>query len=75
MELFLRRAVCFLVGEDAEFGVTSSGNDGKTSYLITVPHSLKGRLIGKGGATVHALRTLVGAASGDGEKISIEIED
>jgi predicted RNA-binding protein YlqC (UPF0109 family) len=47
---------------------------GDTAVItITVGESEKGRLIGKDGKTINAIRMLVNALSTEGKKVSVEI--
>ena len=47
----------------------------RTTYLIDLPSESAGRLIGKGGATIQALRTLVQAASKEEGKVAVELAE
>ena len=75
MEEFLRHAVQALLGDVAEFSVIRRQDQEKTTYLIALPPEFAGRLIGKGGATIQALRTLVQAASKEEGKVAVELAE
>ncbi len=55
----------------------TESSDGRTAvYEISVPESDRGRLIGREGRTVRALRAFVGAAAAArGKKVTIRVRD
>ncbi len=55
--------------------VNVSMQESETGFLITIAagESEKGRLIGRDGKTINAVRTLVTALAGSGKKVSVEI--
>jgi len=60
----------------AETRVTEMAEGRGTVYEISVPEADRGRLIGREGRTVRALRGFVGAAaSARGKKVTIHIRD
>ena len=44
-------------------------------FIVTAAFELLDRLIGRGGRTVRALRTVARAAAGSGERVTLEIRD
>ncbi len=59
-----------------ETRVTEMAEGRGTAYEISVPEADRGRLIGREGRTVRALRAFVGAAaSARGKKVTIRIRD
>jgi hypothetical protein len=72
IELIVRR----LSDRPAETRVTEMTEGRGTVYEISVPEADRGRLIGREGRTVRALRAFVGAAaSARGKKVTIRIRD
>ncbi len=60
----------------AETRVTETAEGRGTLYEISVPEADRGRLIGREGRTVRALRAFVGAAAlARGKKVNIRIRD
>ncbi|MBI3290178.1 KH domain-containing protein [Candidatus Microgenomates bacterium] len=56
--------------------VTSEDRDGITYYIISVPQEHVGKLIGKQGRIISALRTIVSVrASKEGIRIGIEVKE
>ena len=63
-----------LVDQPEKVQVAQSSSQGGTVLTITVPREERGKLIGRQGRTVRALRTLVHAASlKTGTHMSLEI--
>lgn len=63
-----------LVGDDVE--VKAATRNGQPSIQIAVPEELRGRVIGKGGRVIGAIRTLLESASfADGDVPSLDIVD
>ena len=63
MDEFLRYVVQQLVEYPDEVVITHRQEEGKTTYLLSMRQSDVGRLIGKGGSTIKALRDLMSAAA------------
>ena len=63
-----------LVQHPDEVVITHRQEEGKTTYLLSMPQGDIGRLIGKGGSTIKALRDLMSvAAEKHGQKVGLEI--
>jgi len=74
MDEFLRYVVQKLVEHPDEVVITHRQEGGKTTYFLSMRQSDIGRLIGKGGATIKAIRDLVSAAAEtQGQKVAVEI--
>jgi len=76
MDEFLRYLVQQLVEYPDEVVLTHRDEGGKVYYQLSLRQSDVGRLIGKGGSTINAIRELLNA-SGEkqGLKVSLEILD
>jgi uncharacterized protein len=76
MDEFLRYLVQQLVEHPDEAILTHREEAGKIFYQLSLRKSDVGRLIGKGGSTIHAIRELLSAAAEkQGKKVSLEILD
>lgn len=74
MDEFLRYVVQKLVEYPDEVTVTHRQDGEKTTYLLSMRQSDIGRLIGKGGATIKAIRELAKSAGEiQSQKFSVEI--
>jgi hypothetical protein len=74
MDEFLRYVLQKLVEHPDEVVITHRQEEGKTTYFLSMRQSDIGRLIGKGGATIKAIRDLVSAAAEtQGQKVAVEI--
>ncbi len=76
MENLLISIVTGLVEKQNEVNITvSEGSDSLTIYHIHTAREDVGRVIGKNGKIIHAIRTIMrAAASKQGLKIAIEVE-
>ena len=76
MENLLKAIVSGLVEKVDEVNiVTSEGEDNITVYHIQTAQEDVGRVIGKNGKIIHAIRTIMrSAASKQGVRISVEVE-
>jgi predicted RNA-binding protein YlqC (UPF0109 family) len=71
---FLRYVVQKLVEYPDEVVINHREESGKTTYLLSLRQGDVGRLIGKGGATIKAIRDLAQAsAERHGKKVAVEI--
>ena len=71
---FLRYVVQKLVEFPDEVVINHREEGGKTIYLLSLRQGDVGRLIGKGGATIKAIRDLAQAsAKKHGKKVAVEI--
>jgi predicted RNA-binding protein YlqC (UPF0109 family) len=76
MEEFLRYVVRELVEYPDEVVLNSRDESGRTLFQLSLAGSDVGRLIGKGGGTVQAIRTLLNmAAERKGQRASLDILD
>ena len=76
MDEFLRYLVQQLVEHPDEAILTHREGEGKVFYQLSLRPSDVGRLIGKGGSTINAIRELLNAAGEkQGLKVSLEILD
>lgn len=74
MDEFLRYVVGKLVEYPDEVVINHREEKGKTTYLLEINRGDIGRLIGKGGATIKAIRDLLStAAKLQGQKVAVEI--
>lgn len=74
MDEFLRYMVQQLVENPDEVAITHRRDGEKTTYLLSMRQSDVGRLIGKGGGTIKAIRDLLSvAAEKHGKKAGLEI--
>ncbi len=74
MDEFLRYVVQQLVEYPDEVTITHREESGKTTYLLSMRQTDVGRLIGKGGSTIQAIRELLRAsAEKEGIKVGLEI--
>jgi predicted RNA-binding protein YlqC (UPF0109 family) len=71
---FLRYVVQKLVEYPDEVVINHREEGGKTTYLLSLRQGDVGRLIGKGGATIKAIRDLLSASVATrGIKVGLEI--
>jgi hypothetical protein len=76
MDEFLRFMVQQLVEHPDEAILTHREEAGKIFFQLSLPQSDVGRLIGKGGSTINAIRELLtAAAEKQRKKASLEILD
>jgi predicted RNA-binding protein YlqC (UPF0109 family) len=74
MDGFLRYVVGKLVEHPDEVSVSYREDEGKTTCLLELNRGDIGRLIGKGGATIKAIRELaMVAGEKQGRKVAVEI--
>jgi predicted RNA-binding protein YlqC (UPF0109 family) len=74
MDEFLRYVVQQLVENPDEVAIAHRQDGEKTTYLLSMRQSDVGRLIGKGGGTIKAIRDLLSAAAEKhGKKAGLEI--
>jgi predicted RNA-binding protein YlqC (UPF0109 family) len=78
MEEFLRYVVQGLAEHPEEALIDRVEKEGGTAYLLSLQGGDAGRLIGRNGATIQAIRTLVTAASKgvrEGAKVTVDVRD
>ncbi len=74
MDEFLRYVVQQLVEYPDEVMINHRQEGDKITYLLSMRQTDVGRLIGKGGSTIQAVRELLRAsAEKDGRKVGLEI--
>jgi len=74
MESFLRYLVENLVGSTEGMEITTQQTPGKTIYALRLPQHEVGKIIGKQGRTIEAVRNLLSAAAARrGEKALLQI--
>jgi len=74
MEQFLRYVVCSLVGYPDEVVITHTETPDRLVFRVAMRKSDLPRIIGKGGHTIQALRTLLNAAAAKrGIRVGLEI--
>jgi len=73
MDEFLRYVVQKLVEHPDEVTITRRQDGDKTTYLLSMRQSDIGRLIGKGGVTIKAIRELAKAA-GEKQGLNVAVE-
>ena len=74
MEEFLRYVICSLVGYPDEVVFTRTESPDRVTFHVAMRKTDLPRVIGKGGHTIQALRTLLGAAASKrGTKATLEL--
>jgi uncharacterized protein len=74
MEEFLQYVIGQLVEYPDEVIISKTEKDGTLVFNVVMRQSDLGRIIGRGGHTIHALRTLLQAAAQKrGEHVKLEI--
>lgn len=72
---FIKKIVSFIVEEGTPFDVKEESADGLTIYTIFIPELEMGKLIGKGGKVINAIRVLSRLkASSEQKRILVKIE-
>ena len=73
---FVEYAVRQLVDSPEEVAVLASDDDGQLNVKVTCAKADMGKVIGKRGRTVAAIRSLVtGAARRDGKRVKVDVVD
>jgi predicted RNA-binding protein YlqC (UPF0109 family) len=76
VEAFLRYVVGVLTGRDDERQVIVREGDGRVTFELAVSGRETALLIGGGGSTIEAIRSLASVAAGESDrKISVEVRD
>jgi predicted RNA-binding protein YlqC (UPF0109 family) len=76
MDEFLRYVVQQLVEFPDEVLIKHRQEGDKTTYFLSMRQTDVGRLIGKGGSTIQAIRQLLSAsAEKEGSKVAVEIAE
>jgi predicted RNA-binding protein YlqC (UPF0109 family) len=76
VEAFVRYVVGVLTGRDDERQVIVREGDGRVTFELAVSGRETALLIGGGGSTIEAIRSLASVAAGESDrKISVEVRD
>ena len=75
MEEFLRYLVLNLVGTGQGIALTQHETPQKTVFRLKLPQSEAGKIIGKQGRSIEAIRNVLNAASRHGQKATLQIEE
>jgi predicted RNA-binding protein YlqC (UPF0109 family) len=76
VEAFLRYVVGALTGRDDERQVVVREGDGRVTFELAVGGRETALLIGGGGSTIEAIRSLASVAAGESDrKIAVEVRD
>ena len=75
MRYFLELVLGRLVTHPDEIDVEETGDDRGSLFRIRVNPEDLGRIIGRNGRTIEAIRSLLNAASRDGRRVFVEVED
>jgi predicted RNA-binding protein YlqC (UPF0109 family) len=75
MRYFLEMVLGRLVTHPEEIDVEETGDDRGILFRIRVNPKDLGRIIGRNGRTIEAIRSLLNAASRDNRRVLVEVED
>jgi predicted RNA-binding protein YlqC (UPF0109 family) len=75
MRYFLEMVLGRLVTHPDEVDVEETGDDRGILFRIRVNPEDLGRIIGRNGRTIEAIRSLLNAASRDDRRVFVEVED
>ncbi len=76
MKEFLRFVVGELIDSPEDIALCEEDRHGTQHYLLELPRSEVGKVIGKQGHTIRAIRNLMAAtAARQGKKIALEIDE
>jgi len=75
MRYFLELVLGRLVTHPEEVDVEETGDDRGSLFRIRVNPEDLGRIIGRNGRTIEAIRSLLNASSRDGRRVFVEVED
>jgi predicted RNA-binding protein YlqC (UPF0109 family) len=75
MRYFLEMVLGRLVTHPDEIDVEETGDDRGILFRIRVNPEDLGRIIGRNGRTIEAIRSLLNAASRDNRRVLVEVED
>ncbi|NBS83772.1 MAG: KH domain-containing protein [Verrucomicrobia bacterium] len=75
MRYFLELVLGRLVTHPDEVDVEETGDDRGSLFRIRVNPEDLGRIIGRNGRTIEAIRSLLNASSRDGRRVFVEVED
>ena len=76
MQEFLEFVVGQLVDRPEEFSIRATEQGDARQFVLELPRSEVGKVIGKQGHTINAIRGLLASAAGrQGSRVSFEIEE
>ena len=75
MRYFLEMVLGRLVTHPDEIDVEETGDDRGILFRIRVNPEDLGRIIGRNGRTIEAIRSLLNTASRDNRRVFVEVED
>jgi predicted RNA-binding protein YlqC (UPF0109 family) len=75
MRYFLEMVLGRLVAHPDEIDVEETGDDRGILFRIRVNPEDLGRIIGRNGRTIEAIRSLLNASSRDNRRVFVEVED
>ena len=75
MRYFLEMVLGRLVTHPDEIDVEETGDDRGILFRIRVNPEDLGRIIGRNGRTIEAIRSLLNAVSRDNRRVFVEVED
>ena len=75
MRYFLELVLGRLVTHPDEVDVEETSDERGSLFRIRVNPEDLGRIIGRNGRTIEAIRSLLNASSRDGQRIFVEVED
>ena len=73
MKHFLDYVVRSLVDNPDDVQITEAAKDGETVYRVSLHPADVGLVIGKGGRTISAIRSLINTANKAGDHLAVEV--
>jgi predicted RNA-binding protein YlqC (UPF0109 family) len=73
MKHFLDFVARSLVDNPDDVQISESGNEGEETFRISLHPADVGLVIGKGGRTISAIRSVINTASKTGEHLAVEV--
>ena len=73
MKHFLDYVVRSLVDNPDDVQITETAKEGETTYRIALNPADVGLVIGKGGRTISAIRSLINSANKAGDHLAVEV--
>lgn len=75
MKDFIEKLVSYIVSEGVNFEIKEEPGEGLTTYVILVPEAEIGKIIGKGGKVINALRTICRLKAGrEQQRILLKVD-
>ncbi len=75
MKYFVEFVVSALADKPDMVSIEEEEQDRQINYRINVSPADVGRVIGRKGRTINAMRTILNAAKGDGRRVVLEVEN